>query len=81
MTWASLYKCGASCYKCGRVGIVSGELVGASWNICGTSCCKCGPSWLGRVGINIGRVGWDELILGRIDWHPSKLVSSCHSGI
>ena len=69
MTWASWYTCGASCYKCGRVGIVSGELVGASWHICGTSWYKCGASnWLGRFGINMGRAGWGELVLGRIDW-------------
>ena len=47
-----------------------GELAGASWHICGVSLYKCGASWLGRVGINMGRAGWGELVLGRIDLHP-----------
>ena len=51
----------------GRVGIMWGELVGASWHICGASWYKGGASWLGRVGINMGRHCWGELVLGRID--------------
>ena len=51
------------------------ELVGASLHICGASWFKCGASLLGRVGINMGRVGWGELFLGRIDWHPYNSVS------
>ena len=38
------------------------ELVGASWHICGASLYKYGASWLGRVGINMGRACWGELV-------------------
>ena len=74
MGGTSWYKCGASCYIVGRVGIMWGELAGASWHICGASWYICGASWLGRAGINMGRVGWGELVLGRIDWHPLDLI-------
>ena len=62
----------------GRVGIMWGELVGANWHICGVSWYKWGACGSGRFGINMGRVGWGELVLGRSDWHP-KLVTKARA--
>ena len=51
-----------------------GDLVGASWHICGVSLYKYGASWLERVGINMVRVGWVEMVLGRIASHQHRPV-------